>query len=197
MRTLGVPILLVATVLIIGACDDVPAVDANLPDLVGVVAEVDSPEKVDGGRLLGAMKLSLADGTVLDVPRGVDYDGPRCMFVEESGDYGSVREVSECLVHVGMVGDAVDWILGFRIEPDGGVTPGFTTGDLVEVNVAEHFVLTRYGHAFPWQDELPVVDCALSGLSDINDPALVDHAVTIYRFDADGYLSGLVCGYEG
>lgn len=197
MRTLGLPIAMVMAALCLGGCGgDLPAVEPDPPDLLGVVDEVDSPETVDSGRLMGAVRLTLGDGSTLEVPRGVDYDGPRCVFIDESGDYGAVREVSECVVHVGMTDGVVDWIRGFRIEANGAVTPGFGTGDLVEVNTSERFVVTRWGGTFPWRGEPPVVDCALSGDFEIDDPELLDHAAFFYRFDADGYLLSLVCGYE-
>ena len=196
MRTVGLALTAVSAALIIGACNDSPAIEPNPPDLIGLVAAVDSPETVDGGRFLGALKLTLADGTLLEVPRGVDYDGPRCRFVAEKADYGAVREGSECLVHVGMSEGVVEWILGFRIDASGAVTPGFSTGDLVEVNLAERFVVTRWGQTFPWRNEPPVVDCSAFGLGGIEDPGLVDHELFTYRFDADGYLAGLMCNYE-
>ncbi len=197
MRTLCISIAATIAVLGLGACSGTPVVEPDPPDLLGVVTAADSPETVDGGRLLGALMLTLADGSTLEVPRGVDYDGPRCVFVDESGDYGAVRQVSECVIHVGMTDDGVNWIRGFVIAPDGSVTPGFATGDLVSVNVGERYVVTQWGGTFPWRDDAPVIDCALSGEFEIDDPALVDHAAFLYRFDADGYLSELSCGYEG
>lgn len=134
---------------------------------------------------------------MLEVQRGVEYDGPRCAFVDESGDYGAIREVPECVIQVGMTDGVVDWIRGFRIESNGNVTPAFATGDVVEVNVSERFVVTRWGGTSPWRGDPPVVDCALFGDFEICDPELLEHAASFYRFDADGYLLSLVCGYKG
>ena len=195
-RTVGLPVVAAVIALCLGACDDIPAVAADPPDLLGTVVDVDSPETVDGGRLLGALSLSLADGSMLQVPRGVEYEGPRCVFVKESGDYGAVRELSECVIHAGMTGGVVDWIRGFRIEPDGSVTPGFGTGDLVEVNRSERNVVTRGGGTFPGRGTPPLADCAWSGVFQLDDPELLEHAVVAYHFDADGYLAALSCVFE-
>jgi hypothetical protein len=197
MRTPSLLTVAAVVTLILGSCgEDLPAVAPDPPDALGVVIDVDSPETVDGRQLLGALNLTLADGSVVEVPRGVNYDGPRCLFVDERGDYGAVREVSECVVHIGMTDGVVDWIRGFRIEPNGNVTPGFGTGDLVEVNMSERFVVTRWGGTFPWRGDPPVIDCAMFDGAAIDDPDVLDHAAFALRFDVDGYLESLSCIYE-
>lgn len=155
-----------------------------------MVVDVDSPERIDGGEFLGRQDITLADGQVVEVPRGASYQGPPCMFEETS------FEVDECLIHAGYMDGQIDWVSGFRIEEDGRITPGFDTGDLVAVDVDSRYVITKWGGTFVWE-ETPAVECPLFEINGLDDPALIEHGAWLYSFNSDGYLTRMGCGIEG
>ena len=155
-----------------------------------MVVAVDSPELIDGDRFLGRLVLTLADGSVIDVPSGASYHGPRCLFEETS------FETAECLIHAGSVDGQVDWVRAFRVEDDGRIGPGFDTGKLIDVDLENRYVVTQWGGTYPWR-EAPRVDCLTTNVADVSDPTLLDHEYWLYEFDSDGYLTQMTCGIEG
>ncbi len=188
-------LILAMALTMLASCADSSPVAGDPPEVIGIVAAVDTAETVDSGRFLGALELTLVGGEVLQVPRGAEYEGPQCLFVAEGGDYG--RNVVDCVVHVGVADDSVEWIRGFIIEPGGDVVPGFSTGDLLAVDLDAGHVVTMWGGTFPWENESPSVDCPHDPTLTIADPALLEHGSFHYRFDSGGYLTSIECGYEG
>ncbi len=179
--------------LVAGCGEQLPISDPRVPSVIGRVVAVDAPERVDGS-FLGALQVTLADGTTVDIPRGARYDGPNCTFVDDTNESAPFQEGrTECAVNAVVADGEVVAVVGIGIGDAAG--PQFS-GTLVEVNREARYVADRSGFAFVWREE-PVVDCAVAGATLLDDPALIEHGAVFFAFDDEGWLIGLECGVEG
>ena len=179
--------------MLLPACSDEPPVaEPRVPAVIGRVVDFDARERVDGD-FVGAIKLTLADGTIVDVPRGTRYDGPNCTFIDDTGQSEAYREGrTECAINAVMTDGEVTAVVGI---PVGDVAQQARFGTLVQVNRQQSFIADRFGNAYRWQVE-PFVNCDALGIVFLDDPALIDHGAVFPNFDDDGWLIGVTCGLE-
>ncbi len=181
--------------LVVGCAEKSPGNTARVPSVIGRVVDVDARERVDGS-FLGGLRLTLADGTTLDIPRGTRYDGPNCTFIDDTNESAPYQEGrTECAVNAVVEDGEVVALVGLGIDDSGRAHAQFS-GDLVEVNREMGYVADQFGYAFAWREE-PFVDCAFAAVTSLDDSALIEHGAVFFVFDDEGWLIGVECGVEG